>query len=82
MDFLKGFARRAGWLIASALVLAYGWMALRGPQGLQALLEKRREIRELDRQEPVEGKRVLGENAHGLGDKPPRHFLPPSVRAR
>lgn len=29
---------------------AYGWIALRGPQGIEALLEKRREIRELEEQ--------------------------------
>ena len=29
---------------------AYGWIALRGPQGIQALIEKRREIRELQEQ--------------------------------
>jgi cell division protein FtsB len=29
---------------------AYGWMALRGPQGIQALIEKRHEIRELEEQ--------------------------------
>lgn len=33
--------------MAIALVAAYGWVALRGPQGIQALLEKRREIRQL-----------------------------------
>jgi cell division protein FtsB len=27
---------------------AYGWMFLRGPQGLQTLIEKRREIRDLE----------------------------------
>lgn len=32
------------------LALAYGWMALRGPQGLPVLFEKRREIRELEEQ--------------------------------
>jgi hypothetical protein len=30
------------------LALAYGWVALRGPQGLPALLEKHREIRRLE----------------------------------
>src|SRR6266446_248334 len=40
-------AKRAGYLLAIAAVVAYGWMALRGPQGIQALIEKRREIRQL-----------------------------------
>jgi cell division protein FtsB len=42
--------RRAGYLVAVALVFAYGWVALRGPQGIQALIEKRREIRQLQEQ--------------------------------
>ncbi len=29
------------------LASAYGWVFLRGPQGLETLIEKRREIREL-----------------------------------
>lgn len=49
-DLLRRFAGRAGWLIFSVLALAYGWMALRGPQGLPVLFEKRREIRELEEQ--------------------------------
>jgi cell division protein FtsB len=32
------------------LLAGYGWMALRGPQGIQALLEKHREIRQLQEQ--------------------------------
>ncbi len=30
-----------------ALVAGYGWIALHGPQGIQALIEKHRTIREL-----------------------------------
>ena len=30
------------------LACAYGWMFLSGPQGLQTLIEKRREIRQLE----------------------------------
>jgi cell division protein FtsB len=52
--FLKAFwykmGRRVGIFLAMALVAAYGWIALRGPQGIQALLEKRREIRQLQEQ--------------------------------
>ena len=55
-EFLRGFARRAGWLIVTVLALAYGWMALRGPQGLQALLEKRREIRQLEEQNAAQAR--------------------------
>jgi len=44
--FQRG-ARRIGYVLVIAAVIAYGWVALRGPQGIQALLEKRRGIREL-----------------------------------
>jgi len=43
-------SRRAGLVVALALVLAYGFAALRGPQGVPALLDKRREIRQLEEQ--------------------------------
>ncbi len=32
------------------VVGVYGWFALRGPQGIHALLEKRRDIRQLQEQ--------------------------------
>ncbi len=34
-------------MIATLALAGYGWMALRGPQGIEALLEKHREIRQL-----------------------------------
>lgn len=34
-------------MLVVGLVVAYGWMALRGPQGVGALIDKHREIREL-----------------------------------
>jgi len=40
-------------LILLAIVIAYAWIAVSGPQGLQALLEKRREIRDLQEQNAV-----------------------------
>jgi cell division protein FtsB len=43
-----GSKRRAGLVLAVILVGAYGWMFLSGPQGFQSLIEKRREIRELE----------------------------------
>jgi len=43
-------ARRTGWLAGATMVLAYAWMAFRGPQGIQTLMEKHREIRELEEQ--------------------------------
>jgi cell division protein FtsB len=47
---LSGFhkLRFAGWALAAAVLSAYGWVALRGPQGLHALMERRREIRRLE----------------------------------
>jgi cell division protein FtsB len=40
--------RRAGIALLVLLAGAYGYVFLRGPQGLQTLIEKRREIRELE----------------------------------
>jgi cell division protein FtsB len=37
-------------VVVALVAAAYGWIALRGPQGIQALIEKRREIRELQEQ--------------------------------
>jgi len=37
-------------LVVLAIAIAYAWIAVRGPQGLQALLEKRREIQQLQEQ--------------------------------
>jgi len=39
-----------GALVLLAVVIAYAWIAVSGPQGLQVLLEKRREIRQLQEQ--------------------------------
>ena len=42
--------RRAGYIIAFAMAVVYGVVALRGPQGVSALLEKRQEVRLLEEQ--------------------------------
>ncbi len=39
-----------GALVVLAIVIAYAWIAVKGPQGLQALLGKRSEIRQLQEQ--------------------------------
>ena len=39
-----------GALILLAVVVVYAWIAVSGPQGLQTLLDKRREIRQLQEQ--------------------------------
>jgi cell division protein FtsB len=44
----QGSKRRAGFAVVTVLAIAYGWVFLRGPQGLETLLEKRREIRQLE----------------------------------
>jgi cell division protein FtsB len=44
----QGSKRRAGIVLVVILAGAYGWVFLRGPQGLQTLIEKRREIRDLE----------------------------------
>jgi cell division protein FtsB len=51
---LHSLTRRAGYVLAILLIAGYGWVFLSGPQGLQALLEKRKEIHELqDRNEEM-----------------------------
>ena len=47
---MKTAVRRIAYIIAFALIGVYGYVALRGPQGIPALLEKRRQIRELEEQ--------------------------------
>lgn len=39
-----------GALVVLAVAITYAWIAVKGPQGLQALLEKHREIRQLQEQ--------------------------------
>src|ERR1051326_5069284 len=40
--------KRAGLFIVIALAVLYGWMTLRGPQGLQALIQKHHEVQRLE----------------------------------
>jgi cell division protein FtsB len=47
-DLFQSSKRRAGFVLVVILACAYGWMFLSGPQGFQSLVEKRREIRELE----------------------------------
>jgi cell division protein FtsB len=44
---MSAILRRIAYLAAFAIVAAYGYVALRGPQGIPALLDKQREIRRL-----------------------------------
>lgn len=45
---MKNAVRRVLFLVAVGVLAAYGYFVLRGPQGLPALQEKRREIRQLE----------------------------------
>ena len=40
--------RRVGFILTFASIAVYGLLALRGPQGIQALMDKHREIRQLE----------------------------------
>jgi len=46
----KAVMGKKGAMVLLAIVIAYAWIAVSGPQGLQALLQKRREIRDLQEQ--------------------------------
>jgi cell division protein FtsB len=48
--FSQRAMRRSGYLVVVGLIALYGWVALRGPQGIEALLAKHREIQRLQEQ--------------------------------
>jgi cell division protein FtsB len=47
---ITAVTRRAGYVVVVGVVVIYGLVALRGPQGISALLDKRREVRMLEEQ--------------------------------
>ena len=47
---LCAIGRRAGYAVVFGLIAVYGVVALRGPRGIPALLDKRREIQQLQEQ--------------------------------
>ncbi len=47
---ISAVTRRTGYIVAVGVVVIYGLVALRGPQGISALLDKRREVRLLEEQ--------------------------------
>jgi cell division protein FtsB len=49
-EFFRVVARRTGWVAGATVALAYAWMAFRGPQGIETLIEKHHEIRDLEEQ--------------------------------
>jgi len=57
---MKTTVRRIAYTIVFTLIGIYGYVALRGPQGIPALLEKRKEIRELEEQNAA----ILRENEY------------------
>ena len=50
---IQNSPKRAGFAIVIAMAAVYGYVALRGPQGIQALLDKRHEIRQLEEHNAV-----------------------------
>jgi len=52
-QLLERSARRIAYVVGFALIAGYGWMALKGPQGLQALIDKHREIQRIQEQNIV-----------------------------
>src|SRR5258706_13511531 len=48
--FFQHAIRRGGYVVGIGMLAAYGWIALRGPQGIEALLSRHREIRQLQEQ--------------------------------
>ena len=47
---MKALIRKSGMVVTLVLVVSYGVVALRGPNGIGALAEKRRQIRDLQEQ--------------------------------
>lgn len=47
---MNAWMKRAAGIVAFAFVCVYAFVALRGPQGMPALLEKRRQIQALQEQ--------------------------------
>jgi cell division protein FtsB len=49
-DLFRAAARRSGWVAGITITLAYAWMAFRGPQGIQSLIERHHQISQLEEQ--------------------------------
>jgi cell division protein FtsB len=50
--------RRTGWVAGVTLAMAYVWMAFRGPQGIQSLIEKHHEISQLEEQNADKARQI------------------------
>jgi cell division protein FtsB len=71
-SFLRLTPRRTGWMVAFTVTAVYGWMAIHGPQGLQALIEKHQEIRQLEAQNAEKQQQIaaLRDRIQRLADSP------------
>lgn len=49
-EILRRSGKRIGYGAVFVLIATYGWIALRGPQGMDTLFAKHREIRQLQEQ--------------------------------
>ena len=60
------------YIAGFAVVALYGWIALRGPLGIQSLLDKRQEIRTLQEQNAARAREVehRRDRIHRLADSP------------
>lgn len=52
------FSRTSKYVAGFVVVALYGWIALRGPLGIQSLLDKRQEIRTLQEQNAAMAREV------------------------
>ena len=70
--FFRLTPRRIGWIVALTVTSVYGWIAIHGPQGLQALLEKHREISQLEAENAEKQQQIdaLRDRIQRLADSP------------
>lgn len=57
-ELFRTVARRSAWVAGATLALAYAWMAIRGPQGLESLIDRHREIRTLEEQNAEKARQI------------------------
>jgi cell division protein FtsB len=57
-ELFRVAAGKTGWLAGLTLALAYAWMAFRGPQGIQSLVDKHREISDLEEQNADKARQI------------------------
>jgi cell division protein FtsB len=60
---IKSFVARFAYAAVALLVAAYAFFALRGPQGIPGLLEKRRQIEELERRNTILAREIERKSA-------------------